>query len=220
MRNAEKTMIEEIRLSYSELMPHQPQFFVNRQAFVFENGRTYLLAFLEGKRRSLKTCVSPKRRLADYSKSELEELLEELNALMKEDVEVKYEIKPECTAKIDGISGTFDSKGGFKLGAGVGPVKIGTKGATGVTVEVGHSISAGEGIVGNVSVKVIGEWDTETGEWDAKAELGGKIGLGVAVPEVGGVACYPGGGKVTLNARTFLHKEIMFQRVSEELARR
>jgi len=234
LRNSEKIMIDGIRLSYSELMPHQPRFFVNRQVFVFENGRSYLLDLLESHRRHLVDCNDRRpRRLADFSKAELEKLLEELNELMKEDVEAKFEVKPECNAKIDGINASYDATGGVELGAGslgidergdvsaeFGDVKVGTKGATGVVVEVGHSIGGGEGVVGKVSVKVTGEWDSATGEWDAVAEVGGKIGVGVAVPEVGELACYPGGGKVSLKARSFIRKEVMFQRVAAEIARR
>ncbi len=234
MRNMEKNMIESIGRIYGELMPFQPQFFVNGQVFNFEAGRNRLFESLDYERQRLSDCKPPRlRKLAEFSKEELEAKLKELNELMKKDLEAKYEFKPECTAKIDGISATYDAKNGVKLDAGslsvnqggdasikVGDFEVGTKGATGVTVEVGHSISGGEGLVGNVSIKITGEWDAATGEWGAVAEVGGKIGVGVAVPEVGELACYPGGGTVTLNARSFIRKEIMMQRVSEELARR
>lgn len=230
----ETRFIETIKSKYSQLIPFQPRFFIDQRAQDFAMGRRFLLEKLEYERQSLNRCKPPrKRKFADYSKAELEELLAELDALMKEDVEAEYEIKPECKASVDGFSASFDSRGGVELGAGgmainqsgeastgLGPLGISREGATGVAVEVGHSISGGEGLVGSASIKVTGKLDSATGEWDAVAELGGKLGVGVAVPAVGEAACYPGAGKVTLNARSFLRKEVMYQRVAEELARR
>ena len=115
---------------------------------------------------------------------------------------------------------SVDESGKFTRELGGIGVETDRSGVTGVTVEIGHKVSGGEGLVGSVEFKVAGEWNPQTGKWDAVAELGGKLGVGIAVPEVGEVACYPGSGKVTLQARSFLRHEIAQRQIIEAMQRR
>lgn len=232
---AEGHALTSINQLYGGLLPDEPAGFIRRQMHVFSLMRDIGFPnYFNSERRAVGSCPPPPPRgLDDMSEEELRALMAELAQQMKKDVRAEYNPTPECEFSVGEIGIKIDGTGKAELKGGqltvdsagnltgeFGDISIGTSGPTGVAVEVGHSISGGEGLVGSVGVKLSGEWDLASGEWDAAAELGGKLGAGIAVPELGEAACYPGSGKVSLDARSFLAKEIVFQQVREELARR
>ncbi|MCH7509527.1 MAG: hypothetical protein IIB68_06760 [Proteobacteria bacterium] len=236
MLTLEQRSLRNLRLTYRQLMPFQPEFFLEKQAGRFALERDGLAGDFSYEWESLRECqASTQRRLSDLSIEELEKLLREIEELMKQDITAEAKFNPECNASFGPFSVSFDASGKGKAKAlfmsvdesgkfirelgGIG-VDTDRSGVTGVTVEIGHKISGGEGLVGSVEIKVAGEWNPRTGEWDAVAEIGGKLGIGIAVPAVGEIACYPGSGKVTLQARSFLRHEVAQRRIIEAMQRR
>ncbi len=219
LKTIDARMTENIDVLY-RMLPTRALMFLETQQQWLEMENGFRLDYLESQRERLARCGAPRPRgLDELSTAELEALLAELERKMLEDIKTEIEFKPDCEVSIGGFKIKVDSTG--KVTRGYEGVSASTRHSkmVGATVKIGHSVSAGEGIVAKGGISVAAKYDNATNQWDAVVQATGKIGVGVAIPEVGSAACYPGSAKATVSARSFIQHEALYGAVKNRLGR-